>query len=190
MKVLGIAGSPRRGGNTDLLLAEVMRGTASKGAEVKTIFLSDLDISPCQHCDACFITGECNIDDDMQPIYRELAAADRLVLASPLHFMGITAQAKAMIDRCQSLWAKKYKLNLPPLDDHRLRKGFFISVGGRDTTNLFEPALATVKALFSSLDIKYSGKLVFPGIDDKEAITRHPDALKKAYLAGQKLTED
>ncbi|GAJ23063.1 unnamed protein product, partial [marine sediment metagenome] len=59
MKVLGIAGSPRRGGNTDLLLAEVMRGAASRGAEVKTIILNDLEISPCQHCDACLEAGRC-----------------------------------------------------------------------------------------------------------------------------------
>jgi len=190
LKILGIAGSPRLGGNTDLLLAEVMRGAASKGAEVKTIFLSQLNIAPCQHCDACFKVGECKIDDDMQLIYRELASADRIVLASPIHFMGVTAQAKAMIDRCQALWARKYKLNLPPLGDQRPRKGLFISVGGRDVGKLFEPALATVRALFSSLDIKYSGKLVFPGIDDKGAIKKHTDALKQAYIAGQKLFED
>jgi hypothetical protein len=190
LKVLGIAGSPRRGGNTDLLLAELIRGAASKGADIKTIFLSELDIAPCQHCDACFEAGECKIDDDMQLIYRELAAADRIVLASPIHFMGVTAQTKAMIDRCQALWARKYKLNLPPLGNRRPRKGLFISVGGCGVVNLFEPALATVKALFSSFDINYSGKLVFPGIDDIEAITGHPDALKQAYLAGQKLAED
>ncbi|MCJ7768922.1 MAG: flavodoxin family protein, partial [Dehalococcoidales bacterium] len=74
--------------------------------------------------------------------------------------------------------------------DRRPRKGLFISVGGRGVDNLFEPALATVKALFSSLDINYSGKLVFSGIDDMGAITSHPDALKKAYFAGQKLAED
>ena len=103
MKVLGIAGSARRGGNTDLLLAEVMKGAASKGAEVKTIILNDLEISPCQHCDACLEAGNCRIQDDMQTVYRELEATDRIVLASPIQFMGVTAQAKAMIDRGQSL---------------------------------------------------------------------------------------
>jgi len=189
LKILGIAGSPRRGGNTDLLLAEVMRGAASKGAEVKTIFLSQLDIAPCQHCDECFKTGECKIDDDMQMVYKELESADRIVLASPLHFLGLTAQMKAMIDRCQALWARKYKLNLPPLGDRRNRKGFFISVGGRRGGNLFEAALITVKAVFASLDIEFSGKLVFSAIDEAGAIAHHPDALKQAYLAGQKLTE-
>ena len=190
MRVLGIAGSPRRGGNTDLLLAEVMKGAASRGAEVKTVILDDLKIAPCQHCDACLETGRCKIEDDMQMVYDELMKADRIVLASPMQFMTVTTQMKAMIDRCQSLWARKYVLKQPPLgSEPGKKKGLFISVGGRKVANLFEPALVTVKALFRVLDIDYAGELVFPGIDEKGAITRHPDALKQAFLTGQKLAE-
>ena len=190
MRVLGIAGSPRRGGNTDLLLAEVMRGAASRGAKVKTIILSQLSIAPCQHCDACLETGKCKVKDDMQMVYKELERADRVVLASPVHFMGVTAQTKAMIDRCQALWVRKYILKQPPLGDKRERKGLFISVGGMKLANLFEPALATVKALFKVLDITYAGELLFPGVDERGAITKHPDALRQAFLAGQRLVED
>ena len=190
MKVLGIAGSPRWGGNTDLLLAEVMRGAASRGAEVKTIVLNDLNITPCQHCDACQKKGECRIEDDMQMVYRELEEADRIVLASPIHFMGVTAQVKAMIDRCQALWARKYVLKRPPLGDRRERKGLFVAVGGMKRASLFEPALATVKSLFKVLDIAYADELLFRGIDEKGAIAEHPDALKQAFLAGQKLVEE
>ncbi len=191
MKVLGIAGSPRRGGNTNLLLAEVMRGAANRGAEVKTIILNDLKITPCQHCDACLEAGKCKIEDDMQMVYRELEEADRIVLASPIQFMGVTAQMKAMIDRCQALWARKYVLKMPPLgSEPGKKKGLFISVGGRKITNLFEPALATVKTLFRILDIAYAGELLFSGVDEKGAIAKHPDALRQAYLAGQKLTEE
>ncbi len=190
MRVLGISGSPRRGGNTDLLLAEVLRGAESNGALVKTIVLSELDIAPCDHNDDCLVAGECSTQDDMQPIYRELERADRLVLASPIHFMGVTAQMKAMIDRCQALWARKYKLNKPPLGDRRERKGLFISVGGRSKANQFGPALATVKSLFYTLDIAYADELLFSGIDKKGVIARHPDALKQAYLAGQRLIEN
>lgn len=190
MKVLGISGSPRRGGNTDLLLDAVMRGAASKGAEVKTIVLNDLKIAPCQHCDACLNTGNCRVMDDMQMVYRELEEVDRIVLASPLHFMGITAQMKLMIDRCQALWARKYVLKIPPLGKGQEKKGFFISVGGRKVANLFEPALATVKALFYVLNITYAGALLFPGVDEKGAIAKHPTALEQAFLAGQKLVEE
>ena len=190
MKVLGITGSPRRGGNTDLLLSEVMRGAASKGAEVKTIILNDLKITPCQHCDACLEKGMCRIADDMQMVYKELEQADRIVLASPIQFMGLTAQMKAMIDRCQALWVRKYILEQPPLGDRRERKGLFVSVGGRKIPNLFEPALVTVKTLFRILDVTYAGELLFSGVDEKGAIAKHPNALRQAFLTGQKLVEN
>ena len=189
MRALGISGSPRRGGNTDLLLAEVLRGVESNGAEAKTIILCQLDIAPCEHRDDCLMAGDCSIQDDMQLIYRELEATDRLVLASPLYFMGVTAQLKAMIDRCQALWARKYVLKVPPLGDGRERKGLFISVGGRKSANLFEPALAVVKTFFRVLDINYAGELLFPTVDKKGAITKHPDALHLAFNAGQELVE-
>ncbi len=190
LKVLGIAGSPRRDGNTDLLLKEVMRGAASKGAKVKTIVLRELTIAPCEHCDVCLKKGKCKIPDDMQMIYRELEQADRIVLASPIQFMTVTAHMKAMIDRCQCLWARKYVLKIPPLSPERERKGLFISVGGRKVTNLFEPALATVKSWFSTLNITYAGDLLFNRVDEKGDILKHPDALHQAFLAGQRLVED
>jgi hypothetical protein len=190
VRILGIAGSPRRNGNTDRLLDEVLRGAANNRAEVKKVILSQLNIAPCENCDACFKAGTCKINDDMQGIYKELALADRMVLASPLHFMGLTAQTKTMVDRCQSLWAKKYKLHIPPLDDGRPRKGIFVSVGGQRFPNLFHPAIATVKALFVSLDIQYAGELTFSGIDKAGNISLEPGALEKAYLAGQKLAGD
>lgn len=190
MRVLGIAGSPRGGGNTDLLLAEVLKGAESQGAEVKTIILNDLKITPCQHCDACFEAGVCRIKDDMQMVYKELERADRIVLASPVHFMGVSAQAKAMIDRGQALWARKYVLEKPPLGDRRQRKGLFIAVGGMKLAHLFEPSLATVKALFKVIDVDYAGDLLFPGIDEKGAIKKHPDVLKQAFSVGQKLVTE
>ncbi len=187
MRVLGMSGSPRRGGNTDLLLAQVMKGAKSKGAEVKTIVLNDLEITPCQHCDACFEAGVCRIKDDMQMVYAEMEKADRIVLASPVHFLGLTAQAKAMVDRGQALWARKYVLEKPPLGDTRERKGLFIAVGGMKLAHLFEPSLATVRAFFKVIDVEYAGELLFPGIDEKGAIKKHPTALKEAFAAGQKL---
>ena len=190
MRVLGISGSPRRGGNTDLLLAEVLRGAESRGALVKTIVLSELNIAPCEHRDDCLVAGNCSIQDDMQQVYRELERTDRLVLASPIHFMGVTAQAKAMVDRCQALWARKYKLKVPPLGNSRQRKGLFISVGGRNKANQFGPALATVKSLFITLDIAYAGELLFPGTDKKGVIAKCPDALKQAYFAGRRLVKN
>jgi len=190
-RVLAIAGSPRRDGNTDLLLKEVVRGAESEGAEVKAILLRDLCIAPCRHCDSCLKTGRCVVEDDMQWIHAELRSADRLALASPIFFMGLTAQTKAMIDRCQALWVLKYVLKLPVATNQgKKRKGLFISVGGTRGRKLFEPALATVKIFFKTSEFKYAGDLLYRGIDEKGAILKHLTALNEAFDAGQKLARD
>jgi len=188
LKFLGIAGSPRRDGNTDHLLQQVIAGASSQGADTEIVTLSNLRISPCRHCDGCIKTGKCVVDDDMQLLHIALREVDCVVLASPIFFMGVTAQTKAMIDRCQALWVIKYVLKLPvSINPDKERRGFFVSVGGTRLRNLFQPAMATVRSWFSTLDISYSGELVFSGIDEKEAILRHPTALKDAFTVGQKL---
>ena len=189
MKILGIAGSPRRNGNTDLLLAEFLKGAASKGAEVKTIHLNNLKITGCQHCDACLKEGKCRIQDDMQQIYGELEQADIIVLASPVQFSGPPAAVKAMIDRCQCLWARKYILKIPPLSRERIRKGFLISVGARRMKDMFVPTLGIVKTWFHVLEIEYAGELLVSQIDEKGAVLKQSEALQKAYEAGQKIAE-
>ncbi len=189
MKVLGIAGSPRVGSNTDILLGEVLKGAESKGAETKLIHVANLNITACGHCDSCIRTGECPFQDDTQKFYKEMEQADRVVLAAPLQFMGLPSQLKALIDRAQALWVRKYLLKIPPLGDARERRGLFVSVGGRKGEHLFEPALATVKAFFASLDIKYSGMVAFSGIEGRAQISDNPEALKEAFRAGEKLVE-
>jgi multimeric flavodoxin WrbA len=191
MKVLGIGGSPRKGGNTDTLLERLMQGAAGEGAEVKTLSACGLKIAGCMHCDACYEKGICRINDDMQMVYHEMESSDRIVLASPLQFMGVTAQLKALIDRCQALWARKYVLKIPPLGDSRPRRGFFISVGGRRTIpNLFDAELVTIKNVFRMIDVAYAGDILVPGIDARGDILKHPEELEKAFQAGRELVRD
>jgi multimeric flavodoxin WrbA len=191
MRVLGLAGSPRKGGNTDTLLAKFMEGAASKGAETKTIGVCTLKIAGCWHCDACLEKGQCRVQDDMQMIYKEMEAADRIVLTSPVQFMGVSGQLKCLIDRCQAIWARKYVLKIPTLGDNRPRKGFFISVSGRRTVaDLFVGELLTIKNYFRMIDVPYAGDLLVPGVDAKGDILKHPEALEKAYQLGQQFVEE
>ena len=189
MKVLGLFGSPRRGGNTDLLLEEMLKGAQSKGAEIERIFLSDLDISGCRECRSCEATGNCVVQDQMQEIYSRLMKTDYIVLASPIFFYGVTAQVKRMIDRCQALWARKYVLKKSPMEKRGAmkRKGWFLSVAGSRGTKVFDGAILTVKYFFDALNVEYAGELTFRRIDGKGAIKEHPSALKEAFEAGQRL---
>ena len=103
MKVLGLVGSPRIGGNTEILVSEVLRGAEESGASVERIALNNLNISGCQGCDVCRKLKRCRLQDDMQPLYDKLLAADALVLGTPIYFWGPSAQLKAFVDRWYAL---------------------------------------------------------------------------------------
>ncbi len=191
MKVLGLFGSPRRGGNTELLLEEALKGAESEGAEVERIYLADYAITPCKECHGCDDTGHCVILDDMQKIYPKLQEADIIILASPIFFYGVTAWAKALIDRSQPLWVRKYLLKNPSLGkDGRKRKGFFISVGATKGPRVFEGAILTAKYFFDVLNAEYMGELVFRGVEAKHDILKRQGALEQAFEAGRRLVSD
>lgn len=99
MKVVGFVGSPRVGGNTDILVSEILRGAAEAGAETEKVVLNQLHISPCQACEACRKTKRCRIDDDMQALYETMLSADGLVLGTPIYYWGPSAQLKTFVDR-------------------------------------------------------------------------------------------
>lgn len=188
---MGLAGSPRRGGNSELLLDEALAGAREGGASTEKIVLEGLEVRPCQHCDGCLHTGLCIIDDDMQAIHYKLKDADRLILITPVFFLGLPAQAKAMVDRCQALWVEKYLLkrrNMFARDGSR-RKGLWLSVGGRKGLGNFEGPRATVRAFFATLDLEFSGELLYPEIDPYRYILHHPTALKDARQAGKSLVQ-
>ena len=99
MKVLGIVCSPRRGGNTEILMREALKAVEEAGGETRLCLLSEMDVQPCDACGACWKTGKCKIDDDMQQIYAHLLEADGLIFGTPVYFVNMSAQAKAVIDR-------------------------------------------------------------------------------------------
>jgi len=191
MKVLGIFGSPRRGGNTELLLEETLKGAEKEGAKVERLFLSDFTITPCKECHGCDNTGNCIILDDMGKIYPKLLEADIIILTSPIFFYGVTAWAKAMIDRSQPLWVRKYLLKDPSLGkEGKKRKGFFISVGATKGPKVFDGAIQTVKYFFDVLNVEYVGELVFRNVEAKGDILKHPEALQQAFEAGRRLAKE
>jgi multimeric flavodoxin WrbA len=188
MKVLGIFGSPRRGGNTDILLEEALRGAGKEGAEVECLHLTDFTITPCKECHGCDKTGNCVILDDMQKIYPKLLEADVIILASPIFFYCVTAWTKALIDRCQAFWSRKYIVKDESLGkEGKRRRGFLISVGGTKGQRVFEGAILTAKYFFDVLNAEFVGELVFRGIDAQGDILKHPEAIQQAFETGKRL---
>ena len=186
MKVLGIMGSPRNQSNTDILLDKALEGARETGAEVEKVLVSKLKISPCLEIYACFKDGNCTIRDDMQALYDKFLEADHIVFASPIFFYGVTGQAKAVIDRCQALWARRHVLGMGK-EDKRVRRGVFISIGATRGEKLFDGAVLTVKYFFDAIGVKYSGDLLVRGIDNKAQIKEHPAAVEDAFRLGQEL---
>jgi len=99
MKILGVVCSPRRGGNTEILVEESLASATDLGAEVELVTSASMNIAPCDACESCRTTGKCRVDDDMQEIYAKLLEADGIIFGTPVYFWGVTAQAKALIDR-------------------------------------------------------------------------------------------
>ncbi|MBS7622543.1 flavodoxin family protein [Candidatus Bathyarchaeota archaeon] len=99
IRILGIVGSPRAGGNTERLVAEALKASAEAGAQTEIVRISDKDIKPCDACMSCRKTGECKIKDDLESIFNKMIEADGLILASPVYFGSATPQIKALIDR-------------------------------------------------------------------------------------------
>jgi multimeric flavodoxin WrbA len=191
MKILAIAGSPRRGGNTDSLLDQAISGAESKGATVERIVLSRLNVGPCIECSRCFESGRCAVQDDYQLLYDQTLEADGIMLAAPIFFMNLNAHTKAFVDRFQSLWALRYVLGLPvPLPvGGRRRRALFLSAAGSPKTK-FDCSLSVVRAFLATIDAKLVGRLCINGIDDKGEVAEHPEMLEQAYALGVLLASD
>ena len=184
MKVLGIMGSPRMQGNTDLLLDEALKGAESQGAETEKILVDKLKITACKEYYACLNDGNCVIKDDMDDIYDKLLAADVIIVASPMFFYTISAQLMVLISRCQALWARKYVLKTMNIPEKR---GAFIAVGATKGKKLFDGPVLTAKYFFQAINAMYIEELLIRSIDKKGEIKDHPTALVDAYEMGKRL---
>jgi hypothetical protein len=188
-RVLGLSCSPRKGGNTDLMCDSALEGARLAGASVEKIRVAALDIHPCRECNACFKTGQCVQQDDMQSLYPKLLSWEGIVLACPIFSMNLAAQGKILIDRLQCLWAKKYVLKQPSVEEsiRGSRRGLWLGAAGMDLAAVFDPAVPTVRYFFAMLEIKPWEKVLYHNVDDKGAIARVPGALEACQEAGARM---
>jgi len=178
MLILGLQGSPRENGNTDYLLKAFLNEAENSGAKTHIIEVAKKNINPCRGCGFCEKNGKCIIqDDDMAgEIYSLLRQADVVVTATPIYFYSATAQLKTLIDRSQTLWSRKYKLNL--IDPGRkTRQGFLLSIGATKGKNLFDGLFLTVKYFFDAIGADFHGSLTYRRIENKGDMEKHPTVL-------------
>lgn len=178
MKVLIISSSPRKDGNSEVLCGRFAKGASEAGHEVETLLLRKMDISPCRACYACIETHICAVQDNMKEVFQKLEVADVIVLASPVYFYSVSAQLKAMIDRC--------------LVNHKCLSGkkfYFIITAADPQRDAAEGTLAAMRGFLRCLpDAQEQGVIYGMGTWDKGDVYRHP-SYEQAYEMGKRCSD-
>ncbi len=175
-------------GNTERLLDSFLAGAVQAGGTVEKVRVSRLTIAGCVACDGCRETGLCVVKDDFQTVDEKLVTSDVIVLAAPLFFANLPAQVKALVDRSQCQWVRKFLLHAPlpaTATGRARRRGIFLCVAGSSREE-FKGAVQTVKYFFDVYETDYWGELLLCGIDANGDIDTHPEALQSAYNLGVK----
>jgi len=180
-RILTVMGSPRRNGNTHILVSKIADGARVRGAVVDELFLGDLTIRECDGCHACWKGKECSKNDDMRAIYPAIIQSDVIIFGTPVYWYGPTALMKAFIDRFVYFNCTENRQKIKGLsavlavpfeeDDPETARGVI---------EFFQKSLAY-------LEIKLLGQIIIPGVGEKGAILSKSRYLKQAWELGKKL---
>ena len=176
-KVLILSGSPRKGGNSDVLCDEFLRGAQESGNQVEKVFLRSKKVAPCNACYYCKNSGgKCAIPDDMAEILDKMQAADVIVMASPVYFYSIGAQMKAVIDRSVARWT-----NIPN------KEFYYIMTAAEDSDTVMDCTLECFRGFAACLDgAQEKGVIYGKGVYEAGAIKGLP-AMREAYEMGKQV---
>jgi len=186
--VLAVQGSPRRGGNTETLLEAALQGVRQVGCQVEVLRLNSMRFQACQNCGGCRKTGRCVLEDDLEPVYDRIDRVNRLIVASPVYFYGVTAQTKAFIDRMQAFWSRKYLLRERAYrQQDPARQGVFLSVAASRGRKIFSGAVLEVRYALDAMGFLYVGELLVRGVDARGEMAGRPAELCTARELGAAL---
>lgn len=180
MKALVFTGCTRKNGKTETLLNRFISGLKDSNCEVEIIDAVKTRVSPCTGCLSCEKTGNCIIKDEMQEIYQKVEEANIIVVASPVYFASVTAQLKAMIDRFQTLFSRRYILKT---NTETKRKGYLIFTAGLSNPKEIISMEVTTKFFMLSCNSTLD-EMIYAMNTDYEEISE--DILNKAYDIGKR----
>ena len=180
-KVLGIVGSPRKNGNTDILVNRILDGAKGAGADIERVFLADLEVAPCDACNGCLPGKPCKIDDDMNELYGKVLEADTIVYGTPVYWYGPSAQIKAFIDRFQYFFiSEQYK-------ELEGKKAVVATVYEESGPDVADAIILMFEKIFTLLKFEFVEKAVVADVLDKGAINKKTEALENATRLGASL---
>ena len=187
MKVLGILGSPRVRGNSDILLDQALTGAKETGAEVEKIVLVKKKISGCLDCGQCNKVGGCVVKDDMQLIYKKILEADAIIHSVPVYFWTMTSQMKAYLDRWCAFFDENWELHKVYVSEMKRKKIGLITVCGDPNPSTSDPIVHTFKNTceFTGLDLF---GVVKASASKKGEVGGNKKAMKEAFNLGGKAT--
>ena len=181
-KVIGLVGSPRKGGNTDTLVKAVLAGAAAQEADTEIHYLNDLDIRGCQGCDTCKETRACVLDDDMKVLYTAVAEADGIVIGSPIYACYFSAQTKLFVDRLYACFDQNLVSWLPK------GKRFALVVTYADQGDaVYDGAVDSLVPVIELTSPESVETLVLSGTTDKGSAARNPEIMQRAEALGRRL---
>ena len=184
MKVIGFVASPRKGGNTEALVEEVLKGASDAGAETKMFNLSKMDIYPCKACRYCKDNeGECAIDDDMQSIYKEIKEADAFILGSPVYMWQMSAQAKLFTDRLYAFYMTGFE------EKYGKKDMVLIFSQNIPDENMYSKYFNYTKKMFNFLGYNVTDVLTSTENDVPGAVKNKENVMNKAIEIGRKLAD-
>ncbi|MFW9831133.1 MAG: flavodoxin family protein [Candidatus Thorarchaeota archaeon] len=179
-QVMGIMGSPRRKGNTDLLIDEVLIGAKENGAKFVKVILDDLDIRPCRGCFTCSKLGKCVQDDDMNKLAAQMKESSVWVLGTPIYWWGPSAQFKAFLDRWVSI----------PKTVFRGKTVILASPMGGGSETYARHTIGILEDVINYLDMKLIATILAPGADSRGAVQNMTEVMTKARQAGRKVVKE
>jgi multimeric flavodoxin WrbA len=177
-KVLAVVGSPRKGGNTEILVSRIAEGAVSVGAAVEMVRLGDLHIRECEGCHACWRGRPCSKDDDMRPLYEKIAACDAIVFGTPVYWYGPTALMKAFVDRFAYF---NCEANRPKVRGKRAAVAVVLEETNEET---WRPVVDFFGKSLAYLEMNLAGTIVAPGVGNQGAIRKESQRLEEAYRLG------
>lgn len=188
--VVGVCGSPRVGGNSDLLLQQVLAGAAEQGAEIQTIQLRDLDFLGCIGCERCRKRGLCvGLKDDLTPLYPRLLEAQGLVLVSPTHNYNVTAWMKAFIDRlyCFYHFEDDRPRSWSSLLAGQGRKAVIVAICEQSEASDMGFTLEAMRRPLEALGYEVTDELAVLGVFDGGAVAKKRAVMQRAKKLGGEL---
>lgn len=182
--VVGVVGSPRKGGNTEVLVKEALEAAREGGAETVLFHLAEMTVSPCQGCLVCKKEGRCVQQDDMQKIYEAFEKADGFVLGSPVYFATVSAQFKAMMDRFIALIDENFRSRLP-----EGKRALLIFPQGDEREDAYLEGLSCVETTCEWLGIEVIGRIIAAGVEEPGEVADDKELIRRVREKGRMLIE-